>query len=83
MGRLLDDCIICSLGGLICRRLVLSLGRLLVRWGCPVRMTSDLSSWVERLRVPRDWRPESAVVLAFAIPVILASLVSHGITSDV
>ncbi|OWM63150.1 hypothetical protein CDL15_Pgr026157 [Punica granatum] len=83
MERLLDDCIICSLGVLICPRLVLPLGRLLVRWGCPIRVTSDLSSWVERLPAPRDRRPESAVVLAFTIPMILISLVSYGITSDV
>ncbi|PKI44922.1 hypothetical protein CRG98_034684 [Punica granatum] len=74
MERLLDDCIICSLGVLICPRLVLPLGRLLVRWGCPIRVTSDLSSWVERLPAPRDRRPESAVVLAFTIPMILISL---------
>ncbi|OWM77175.1 hypothetical protein CDL15_Pgr026171 [Punica granatum] len=73
----------CNHEGVDFPELVLPLGRLLVHWGCLVRVTSDLSSWVERLRAPRDRRPESAIVLVFAIPVILSSLVSHGITSDV
>ncbi|OWM91541.1 hypothetical protein CDL15_Pgr024865 [Punica granatum] len=67
---------------LICRRLVSLLGRLLVCWGCPSLVIWDSSSRVERLRTPRDRESESAVVLAFVVPVILTSLVSHGITSD-
>ncbi|OWM69330.1 hypothetical protein CDL15_Pgr003931 [Punica granatum] len=42
----------------------------------------DSSSVVEHLRIPRGRKSESAVVLAFVVPVILTSLVSHGITSD-
>ncbi|PKI47268.1 hypothetical protein CRG98_032339 [Punica granatum] len=67
---------------LICRRLVLLLGRLPVCWGCPGLVMWDLSSKVERLRTLRDRESESAVVPAFVVPVILTSLVSHGITSD-
>ncbi|OWM90287.1 hypothetical protein CDL15_Pgr014125 [Punica granatum] len=71
---------------LICRKLALLLGRLLVtlpdvssvavaivvRWGCPGRAMRDSSFGVERLRIPRGRKSESAVVLAFAVPVILA-----------
>ncbi|OWM90288.1 hypothetical protein CDL15_Pgr014126 [Punica granatum] len=81
---------------LICRKLALLLGRLLVAlpgvgfiagaivvcWGCPGRAMRDSSSRVERLRIPRGRKSKTAVVPAFVVPVILTSLVSHGITSD-
>ncbi|OWM87223.1 hypothetical protein CDL15_Pgr017481 [Punica granatum] len=73
---------------LICRKPALLLGRLLVAllgagfiaeaivvcWGCPRRAMRDSSSVVERLRIPRGQKSESAVVLAFVVPVILISL---------
>ncbi|OWM63154.1 hypothetical protein CDL15_Pgr027010 [Punica granatum] len=40
--------------------------------GCPGRAMRDSSSGVERLRIPRGRKLESAVVLVFAVPVILA-----------
>ncbi|OWM72888.1 hypothetical protein CDL15_Pgr023294 [Punica granatum] len=63
---------------LICRKLALLLGRLLVAlpgadfitgvivvcWGCPGRAMRDSSSVVERLLIPRGRKSESAVVLA-------------------
>ncbi|OWM71803.1 hypothetical protein CDL15_Pgr001010 [Punica granatum] len=55
---------------------------IIVCWGCPGRAMRDSSSGVERLRIPRGRKSESAVVPAFVIPVILTSLVIHGITSD-
>ncbi|OWM77781.1 hypothetical protein CDL15_Pgr012483 [Punica granatum] len=67
---------------LICRRLVPLLGWLPVCWGCPSLVLCHSSSRVEHLRTPRDRESESAVVPAFVVPVILTSLVSHGITSD-
>ncbi|OWM68432.1 hypothetical protein CDL15_Pgr026976 [Punica granatum] len=81
---------------LICRKPALLLGRLLValpdvssvamaivvRWRCPGRAMKDSSSVVERLRIPRGRKSESAIVPVFVVPVILTSLVSHGITSD-
>ncbi|OWM85342.1 hypothetical protein CDL15_Pgr021097 [Punica granatum] len=42
----------------------------------------DSSSGVERLRIPRGRKSKSVVVLAFVVPVILTSLISHGITSN-
>ncbi|OWM86983.1 hypothetical protein CDL15_Pgr016020 [Punica granatum] len=42
---------------------------------------AGLELW-ERLRTLLDRGTESAVVLAFVVPVILTSLVNHGITSD-
>ncbi|OWM77788.1 hypothetical protein CDL15_Pgr011149 [Punica granatum] len=48
---------------LIYRRLVPLLGRLPVCWGCPSRTMRDSSSEVERLRIPRGRKSESAVVL--------------------
>ncbi|OWM70392.1 hypothetical protein CDL15_Pgr008681 [Punica granatum] len=73
---------------LICRKPALLLGRLLValpdvssvavaivvRWRCPGRAMKDSSSVVERLRIPRGRKSESAVVPVFVIPVILTSL---------
>ncbi|OWM65109.1 hypothetical protein CDL15_Pgr028292 [Punica granatum] len=56
--------------------------RAIACWGCPGRAMRDSSSRVERLRIPRGRKSESAVVLAVVVPVILTSLVSHGITSD-
>ncbi|OWM68194.1 hypothetical protein CDL15_Pgr008286 [Punica granatum] len=81
---------------LIYRKSALLLGRLLVAlpgagfvaegiivcWGCPGRAMRDSSSGVERLRIPRGRKSESAVVLVFVVPVILTSLVNHGIISD-
>ncbi|OWM80139.1 hypothetical protein CDL15_Pgr027130 [Punica granatum] len=67
---------------LICLRLVPLLGRLPVCWGCPSIVMWDSSSGVERLRIPRGRKSESAIVLVFVVPVILTSLVSHGITND-
>ncbi|OWM68462.1 hypothetical protein CDL15_Pgr026432 [Punica granatum] len=57
-------------------------GAIVVCWGSPRRAMRDSSSRVERLRIPRGRKSESAVVLVFVVPVILTSLVSHGITSD-
>ncbi|PKI56238.1 hypothetical protein CRG98_023369 [Punica granatum] len=47
---------------------------IVVSWGCPGRAMRDSSSGVERLRIPRDRKSESAVVLVFVVPVILTSL---------
>ncbi|OWM63265.1 hypothetical protein CDL15_Pgr026463 [Punica granatum] len=47
--------------------------------GCAMR---DSNSGVECLRIPRSRESESAVVPAFVVLVILTSLVSHEITSD-
>ncbi|OWM85998.1 hypothetical protein CDL15_Pgr020667 [Punica granatum] len=65
-----------------CRRLVPLLGRLPICWGCLGLVMWDSSSGVERLLTLRDLESESAVVPAFVVPVILTSLVNHGITSD-
>ncbi|PKI56043.1 hypothetical protein CRG98_023566, partial [Punica granatum] len=48
--------------------------RAIACWGCPSRAMRDSSSRVERLRIPRGRKSESAVVLALAVPVILTSL---------
>ncbi|OWM76321.1 hypothetical protein CDL15_Pgr020682 [Punica granatum] len=55
---------------------------IVVCWGCPGRAMRDSSSGVERLRILRGRKSEFVVVPAFVVPVILTSLVSHGITSD-
>ncbi|OWM71187.1 hypothetical protein CDL15_Pgr011314 [Punica granatum] len=73
---------------LVCRKSALPLGRLLVAlpgagfiagaivvcWGCPGHAMRDSSSRVERLRIPRGRKSESAVVIVFVVPVILTSL---------
>ncbi|OWM90642.1 hypothetical protein CDL15_Pgr018969 [Punica granatum] len=82
-------CLICRKSALLLGRLLVALpgagfiaGAIVVCWGCPRRAMRDSSSRVERLRIPRGQKSESAVVLVFVVPVILTSLVSHGITSD-
>ncbi|OWM76639.1 hypothetical protein CDL15_Pgr009204 [Punica granatum] len=82
-------CLICRKPALLLGQLLVALpgagfvaGAIVVCWGCPGRAMRDWSSRVERLRIPRVRKSESAVVLVFVVPVILTSLVSHGITSD-
>ncbi|OWM84130.1 hypothetical protein CDL15_Pgr028822 [Punica granatum] len=82
-------CLICRKSALLLGQLLVALpgagfiaGAIVVCWGCPGRAMRDSSSGVERLRIPRGRKSESAIVLAFVVPVILTSLVSHGITSD-
>ncbi|OWM74447.1 hypothetical protein CDL15_Pgr003950 [Punica granatum] len=48
--------------------------RAIACWGCLGRAMRDSSSGVEHLRIPRGRKSESAVVLAFVVPVILTSL---------
>ncbi|OWM72763.1 hypothetical protein CDL15_Pgr024815 [Punica granatum] len=76
--KLLRRCFALGVAGcLIYRKPALLLGRLLVAlpsagfvagaivvcWGCPGRAMRDSSSGVERLRIPRGRKSESAVVL--------------------
>ncbi|OWM65581.1 hypothetical protein CDL15_Pgr023851 [Punica granatum] len=72
-------CLNCRKPALLLGRLLVALpgvsfvaGAIVVCWGCPGRAMRDSSSGVERLRIPRGRKSESAVVLAFAVPVILA-----------
>ncbi|OWM68063.1 hypothetical protein CDL15_Pgr016565 [Punica granatum] len=48
--------------------------RAIACWGCPGHAMRDSSSRVERLRIPRGLKSESAVVLVFVVPVISTSL---------
>ncbi|OWM84272.1 hypothetical protein CDL15_Pgr011657 [Punica granatum] len=82
-------CLICRKSALLLGQLLVALpdasfvtGAIVVCWGCPSLAMRDSSSMVERLRIPRGRKSESVVVLVFVVPVILTSLVSHGITSD-
>ncbi|OWM76832.1 hypothetical protein CDL15_Pgr023718 [Punica granatum] len=82
-------CLICRKPALLLGRLLVALpgagfiaGAIVVCWGSLGRAMRDSSSRVERLRIPRGRKSESAVVLVVVVPVILPSLVSHGITSD-
>ncbi|OWM63173.1 hypothetical protein CDL15_Pgr009398 [Punica granatum] len=83
------ECLICRKSALLLGQLLVALpgagfiaGAIVVCWGCPRRAMRDSSSGVERLRIPRGRKSESAVVLVFVVPVFLTSLVSYGITSD-
>ncbi|PKI59768.1 hypothetical protein CRG98_019842 [Punica granatum] len=67
-------CLICRMGRLLVALPDISsvAVAIVVHWGCPDRAMRDSSSGVERLRIPRGRKSESAVVLAFAVLVILA-----------
>ncbi|OWM84379.1 hypothetical protein CDL15_Pgr021055 [Punica granatum] len=74
-------CLICRKSALLLGQLLVALpgagfiaGAIVVYWGCPHRAMRDSSSGVERLRIPRGRKLESAVALVFVVPVILTSL---------
>ncbi|PKI75861.1 hypothetical protein CRG98_003776 [Punica granatum] len=74
-------CLICRKPALLLGQLLVALpgagfiaGAIVVCWGCPGRVMRDSSFGVERLRIPRGRKSESAVVLVVVVPMILTSL---------